>query len=161
MATSIEEALVEAIAEIKTKEWVIDATYFPQSSANEDKPGDYVAKLLNVFHYTDDDLSGTTFSTKIVYINTVDFTYKWHYGGAHVESPNIIKNFLKVKLPDIKSSMGLDFLEVVSVNEESESAILLAIKGTAGVNADTYIVKAWRTGPTTYSYKVIEKTTIT
>lgn len=157
-ANSIEEAIQEAIAEIKTKLWVIDAEQDPCIS--EEKPCNYVRKYLNVFHKVRGG-EGTTWSGKELYINKDDFTYKWHYGGAEVEpAPTPTKDFFESKIEEVKTTMALDHLEIVSVNEEAESAILLAIKTDTGNNAFTYKVKAWKTGTDTYEYKIIEKTAV-
>jgi hypothetical protein len=82
MAKSVEEALSEAIAELKENELVLEVEYIPASEAFEKKTCKYVSKLLNMFHKEGD---GYTFSSKMVYINTVDFTYKWHSGGIKVK----------------------------------------------------------------------------
>ena len=82
MAESVEEALEAAIAELKENELVLEVEYLPASEAFEKKPCKYVSKLLNVFHKEGE---GYNFSSKMVYINTVDFTYKWHSGGIQVK----------------------------------------------------------------------------
>lgn len=158
MANSIEEAIQEAIDEIKTKEWVIDAEQDPHLL--EDKPCNYVRKYLNVFHKVRGG-EGTTWSGKELYINKDDFTWKWHYGGAEVEPlPTPTRDFLKSKLDEVKTVMGLDHLEIVEINEDAESAILLAIKTDTGNTAFTYKVKAWKTGTDTFDYRIIEKTVV-
>jgi mannitol/fructose-specific phosphotransferase system IIA component len=82
MAKNVEEALNEAIAELKKNEDVVDIEYLPDSVTNEKKPCKYVAKILCVFHKVDSETH--TFSHKIVYINTDDFSYKWGEGGLKV-----------------------------------------------------------------------------
>lgn len=82
MAESVEEALEAAIAELKENELVLEVEYIPASEAFEKKTCKYISKLLNVFHKEGE---GYNFSSKMVYINTVDFTYKWHSGGIKVK----------------------------------------------------------------------------
>ena len=83
MAKNVEEALNEAITELKKNEDVVDIEYLPDSVTNEKKPCKYVAKILCVFHKVDAETH--TFSHKIVYINTEDFSYKWGEGGLKVK----------------------------------------------------------------------------
>lgn len=160
MANNVEEALQEAIDEIKSKDWVEDAEYFLQSPEEENKPCGYIAKLINIMHQTV-GAEGYTFSHKLVYINKADYTYKWHYGGPQLESaPTPLRDFLESKLDNIKTSMGLDWVGIIEINELEEHAKILAIKTTTGNNADTYTVKIWKTGPTTFDYKIVNKTTV-
>jgi hypothetical protein len=93
MAKNIDEALQEAIAEIKSNPDVEEVEYQPDDISREIKPCGYVAKLLIVFHKVDED--SYTFSSKLLYINTKDFTYRWHNGG-----PKVKKEIAKIPPPE-------------------------------------------------------------
>jgi len=84
MAISVEEALQDAIDELKANENVVDVE-IPLLEA-EEKPCGYIARVLTVFHKVEGQ-EGYTFDSKIVYINTTDFTYKWHFGGIKMPEP--------------------------------------------------------------------------
>jgi len=158
MAKSVEEALQEVINELSTKEYVQAVSY--QSGSDEEKPCGYVAKLLNVKHKLPQ--GGCSFSHKIVYIKkTAPYTYDWHYGGPQLE-PNSepVKEFFESKLNEIKTDLNLDIVELSQVNEKFESAILIGYKATIGDDADTFTIKAIKTGDTTYKKKIIKKETI-
>lgn len=154
---NMEEAIEEAITELLTKSWVIAAEWDPTFS--EDKPCNYVRKRLNIFHKISAD-GGYSYSGKELYINKTDFTWKWHYGGPTVEpTPTPFRDLLNTKLPAVKTAMALDHIELQSVDESVPSAIIIAVKGTTGSNADTYTIKAWKTDINTIGYKIISKTT--
>lgn len=158
MSNNIEEALDKAITELETKAWVINATV--DGTVHELKPGNYVRKRLNVLHQTDDTGEKHSYSGKELYINLDDFTYIWHYGGPTFElMPTPFRDLVASKLDDVKTAMGLDFIEIQTIDELNESGIVFAIKGTAGHNADTYTVKVWKSG-TAIDYKIISKTTM-
>lgn len=157
MANNIEEALQEAIDEIKLEEWVIDAEV--DTSVNGPECCGYVGRRLNVFHRV--QAGDYTYSGKELFINTTDFTYLWHYGGAKTGSMDTpFRNLLESKIPILITSMSVDWAEVVEANELTESGTVFAIKGTTGHNADTYIIKVWKTGDTTVDFKIISKTTV-
>lgn len=157
MADSIEEAIAEAIAEIKTKEWVIDAEQ--DTSFSEEKPCNFVMKLLNVIHQTS---SGDyTFSHKGLYINKTDFTWYWHYGGGAMESISTpFKDLLESKIPALKTQFDVDWAEITEADEIKESGLVTCIKTTSGNLADTYIVKAWKIDDTTVGAKIVEHITV-
>lgn len=159
MANSVKEALQEAITELLGKAYVQNVEYQPNS--DEDKPCGYVAKLLNVKHTVPS--GGSTFSHKIVYIKkTTPFTYDWHYGGPQLEpASEPTKAFFESKLTEIKTDLRLDIVEISQVKESNESAILIGYKATAGDDADTYTIKAVKTGTDTYKKKVIGKKIVT
>lgn len=158
MATSIGGAIQEAIDELLTKAWVTAAEW--DQTFSEDKPCNYVRKRLNVFHKVSAD-RGHSYSGKDIYINKDDFTWKWHYGGPAVEpAPAPFRDLLDTKLSTIKTAWALDHIEIQTVDESVPSATILAVKGTTGNNADTYTIKAWKTGVGTIGYKIISKTTI-
>jgi len=157
MANSIEEALQNALNELLLKEYVIAAEL--DTSVSEDKPCNYIRKRFNVLH----KLAGGdyTYSGKEVYVNKSDFTYKWHYGGGQLEATYTpFRDLLESKIPAAKASLGLDWLEIISADELTESGLALGIKGTTGSLADTWTIKAWKTGDTTVGFKVISKTTV-
>ena len=157
MSESVEEAIQEAIDEIKLKEWVIDA--WVDETVHEIKHNTYVRKRLDVLHQVSQ--GDYTSSGKELYINLTDFTYLWHYGGATVESISTpFRDLVESKIDIMITSMGVDWAEIIEANEITESGIVLAVKGTTGNNADTYTIKVWKTGDTTVGYKIISKTTV-
>jgi len=156
MATSVEEAIAEAIVEIKAMDWVVDAA--EDTSVSEVKPCGYVRKRLDVLHQTTG--GGYTYSGKELYINLTDFTYIWHYAGGNLESSTPFKTLVISKLPALKTQFSVDWAEVTETNEITESGIVTCIKGTTGNNADTYTVKVWKTGADSVDAKVIAKTTV-
>lgn len=158
MSSSIEEALKKAIDELLKKEFVSAVSHEPLSESEEHRPCGFVAKLLNVKHKQGD---GSTFSHKIVYIDTDTFDYDWHYGGSKLEpDATPFLDLLKSKLTDIKTAFVFDFIEIQSLNEMNESAILFAIKGTTNNEANTFTIKVWKKTSTTLGYKIIGKTTV-
>jgi len=157
MANSIEEAVAEAINEIKQKEWVIDAEH--DESYSEEKPCNYVRKRLFVLHRTSN--GGYTYSGKELYINKSDFTYLWHYGGGDMEAISTpFRDLVESKLPDLTTQFGVDWSEVTEADEITGSGIVTCIKGTTGHNADTYTVKVWKIDETTVGAKIIAVTTV-
>jgi len=157
MATSVEEAIAEAIVEIKLKEWVIDAEH--DASFSEDKPCNYVWKRLNIFHQMAQ--GDYTWGSKGIYINKDDFTYLWHYGGGTLESISTpFKDLLLSKEDAMKAALDVDWVEITECDEILESGTILAIKATTGHLADTYTAKVWKTGDTTVGFKIISKTTV-
>jgi len=155
MANSVSEAVAEAIADIESNSWVVKAV--EDVTVNESKPGNYVRKRLDVLHKVQNE--DYTYSGKEFYVSLDDFTWVWH-SGANGPAQTPVKDFFESKLETVKTNMSLDHLEITSVDEDQESCMLYAVKGTTGNNADTYIVKAWKTGETTADYKIISKTTI-
>jgi hypothetical protein len=157
MAGNIEEALAEAIAEIKLKEYVEDATV--STIPPEDKPCNQVMYLLHVFHQVPQ--GDYTYSNKAVYINKTDFTYKWHYGGGEMESVSTpFRDLLESKKAALKTSLGVDWVEITQCDEITESGTAFCVKGTTGNLAETWILKVWKTGVDTVGFKIISKTTV-
>lgn len=158
MATSVEEAVAEAIVEIKSKVWCIDAEQ--DMSFSEDKPCNYVRKRLNVFHETKQ--GDYTWSGKELYISKDDFSWYWQSGGAKVEPKETpFYDLVESKLPTVKTNMSLDWVEIQEINEMNESGLVLAVKTDTGDNAFTYTIKVWKIDDTTVGYKVIGKTSVT
>jgi len=157
MATSIEEAIAEAIVEIKLKDWVIDAVQ--DASVSEEKPCNYVRKRLHVLHQTSS--GGYTYSGKEIYINKGDFTYLWLYGGGSMEAISTpFKDLLESKRVAVKTYYGFDTVDIVEINELDENGFVKGYKPTTGDNADTYLLKVWKIDDTTVGHKVIEIITI-
>lgn len=157
-ATNIEEALQEAMNELMSKEYVQAVSYHGLSKEEEWKPCGFVLKLLDVKHKQG---NGSVFSHKSLYINTETFEYDWHYGGPKVEpDATPFYDLLKSKIAGIKTALNLDFIEIQSCNETNNSAIVFAVKGTTGNDANTYTVKVWKKTTTTLDYKIIGKTTV-
>jgi len=155
---SIEEALQEAIDELLTKDLVLAVSYQVRTEQEEEAPCGFVAKLLNIKHLVN---GGSTFSHKLVYIDTESFDYDWHYGGPKLESDNTsFKDLVESKLASIKTAFNLDFIEIETINQKNKSGIIIAVKGTTGDNADTYTIKVWQKTTTTLGYKIIGKTTV-
>lgn len=159
MADSIENALQEAIDELLTKELVLAVSYQERSEAEEWSPCGFVSKLLNVKHLVGD---GSTFSSKLVYIkNEAPFNWDWHYGGPKLEADdNSFETLLKSKLASVKTTLDLDFIEIQNIDLKNKSAIVFAVKGTTGNNADTFTIKVWKKTATTVGYKIINKTIV-
>ena len=156
MASSIQEAIDEAIAEAKTKQYVIDAEQ--DMSVSEDKPCDLVLKRLNVFLQSN---TGYTFTGKQLYINKTTFDWYWHYGGSATEPvATPVRDFIEGKLPQLVTAMSLDYAEIVVVDELQKSAVVLCIKGTTGNLAETYTIKVWQNPDTSIGFKIIEKTIV-
>jgi len=151
MANSIEEAIAEAIAEIKTKDWVVDAEQ--DMSTSEDKPCNYVRKRLEVLHAVSQ--GDYTYSGKELYVNKGDFTYKWHYGGANsIETP--FRDLLKSKEDAVKTAYSLDWVEITECDEILESGVVTGIKTVSGNYAQTYKLKVWKIDDTSVGHKIIE-----
>lgn len=157
MANNVEEAIQEAITEIKAKDWVVDAE--ENIAISENKPCNYVFKALDVLHQVS---SGDhVYSTKGLYINLSDFTYIWHAGGGALEDISTpFRDLVDSKLSTLKTAFNVDWAEITSIDEIAESGIVTCIKGTTGNNADTYTVKVWKTGATSVDAKIISKTTV-
>lgn len=157
MANNIDEALAEAIAEIKLKEYVEDAIV--SSIPPEDKPCNQVMYILTVFQQMP---SGDyTYSNKGLYINKTDFTHKWHYGGSQLESVSTpFRDLVESKIPALKTALGVDWVEITECDEIKESGTGFCVKGTTGNLAETWTVKFWKIDATTVGYKVISKTTV-
>lgn len=157
MASSEVEALAEAKTELLGKTWVIDAVL--DETYSEDKPGNTKRRRFNIFHMPNG--KGSCWSHKELYIDMVSFNYYWHYGGPSLEPiPAPFKDFLESKIEQIKTAMNLELIVIVEVDEIQEHATIYAYKNTTGNNADTYKVKIYKTGPDTYDYLIIEKTTV-
>ena len=158
MATSVEEAIAEAIADIKSKEWCVDAEQ--DTSYSEDKPFNYVRKRLLVFHQT--KTGGYTYGGRELYISKDDFSWYWQQGGAVVEpTATPFRDLVESKLPTVKTNMSLDWIEIDTINEANESGIVIAVKTDTGDNAFTYTIKVWKEDATTIGYKIIGKTSVT
>jgi hypothetical protein len=157
MATNIEEALQEAITEIELKEYVKLAVVDPL--VNEEKPGNYVRKRLNVLHKVG---SGDyTYSGKDLYINKGDFTYLWHYGGNQMESISTpFRDIVDNGIEWLKTTLEVAYVEVVSCNEVEKIASVTAYKGTTGYFADSYNLKVWEVSPGVLDFKVISHTIV-
>ena len=150
MSESIEEAIAEAIAEIKSKDWVIDAEQ--DMTTSEDKPCNYVRKRLEVLHAVSQ--GDYTYSGKEFYINKGDFTYKWHYGGANsVETP--FRDLLKSKEDSVKTVYSFDWVEITQCDEILESGTVIGIKTVAGNYAQLYTLRVWKIDDTTVGHKVV------
>jgi hypothetical protein len=157
MATSIEEALAEAKVELLTREYVIDAEI--DETVSENKPCNYVRKRFNVLHKMPQ--GDYTFSGKEIYINKLNFTYKWHYGGGELSSTSTpFRDLVESKIPILKSGLGVDWAEIMAIDEINESGLVYAIKGTTGNLAETWTIKTWKTGETSVGYKIIAKKTV-
>lgn len=159
MSDSIIEALQKAIDELLNKEFVLAVAYHPLTDREEARPCGFVMKLLDVKHKQKE---GSTFSHKSVYIDTEPpFDYDWHYGGPALEKePTPFKDLLESKSSSVKNALGLDFIEIQELNEEKETAIIFAVKGTAGNDADTFTIKVWKKTANSIGYKIIGKTSI-
>jgi hypothetical protein len=157
MASSIEEALAEAIAEIKLKEYVEDAVV--STIPPEDKPCNQVMYIITVFQQM---ASGDyTYSNKGVYINKTDFTHKWHYGGGQLESVSTpFRDLVESKIPALKTALGVDWAEVTECDEVKLSATGFCVKTITGNLAETWTLKIWKIDDTTVGYKIISKTTV-
>jgi len=125
MANSINEAINEAINELKQKEFVIDAEV--DGTFSEDKPCNYIRRRINVFH-KEETTGGYTFSSKEIYINKKDFSWKWAYGGLQLESRYKFRNYIKNRLSNIKKNQNFDAIRIINVDEEAEIAELEAIQ---------------------------------
>lgn len=157
MATSIEEATDEAIAELELKEWVVKATL--NSEFDEEKPGNYFFRRLDVLHQTAQ--GGFTYSGQGLYINKDDFTYIWMRGAQLEPVPTPFKDLITLYLDIIKSVLGFEYVQIVSVDEIYEVAELNAIKSTTGDEADRYTIRIFRIDtPPHYGYKVVKKRTV-
>lgn len=88
------------------------------------KPDNIAQIDFDVMHETKD---GYTWSTKSCYINTVDYTYKWHYGGIQKQDINF-KDKIDNKLNTIKEELNLDFIYPEYVEMNYKHAILIGIE---------------------------------
>ena len=156
MAESILEAIEEAIAEIKLKDWIVDASH--DESFSEEKPCNYIRKRLNVFHQVSQ--GDYTWSGKELYINKDTFDYLWHYSGKFEAVSTPFRDLLESKEEAVKTALDVDWVEITECDEILESGTVFAVKGTTGHNADTYTIKVWRTGDTTVGFKIISKTVV-
>lgn len=157
MASSINEALAEARAELLTKAYVVDAMVDP--TVNEDKPCDYVRKRFEVLHRIPN--GDYVYSGKELYINKANFTYKWMHTGTQLDAITTpFRDLIMSKLPVLKTAMGVDFAEIRNIDEITQSGEVYAVKGTTGILAETWTIKVWQTSPTTVGYKIIAKTTV-
>jgi len=158
MASSVEEAIIEAKAELLTKEYVVDAEI--DATVSEDKPCNYVRKRFNVLHQLPQ--GDYTFSGKELYINKANFTYKWHYGGGQLTSTSTpFRDLVESKIPSFKSALNVDWVEILSIDEVNENGEVFTVKGTTNNLAETWTIKAWKVNDTTVGYKIISKTTVT
>jgi len=157
MATTIDEALAEAKAELLTKAYVVDAAIDP--TMNEDKPCNYVRKRFEVLHHLPQ--GDYVYSGKELYINKETFTYKWMHSGTQLDAISTpFKDLITSKIAALKTAMGVDYAEVRNVDEISQSAEVFAVKGTTGNLAETWLIKVWELTPTTVGWKIISKTTV-
>lgn len=155
MADSVEEALQEAIDELLAKELIKEVYYV--EDADEDLPGKWVGKRLAVLNKVRGQ-NGYTWSTKVVYIkNESPYEYLFHYGGPQQdEVVTATKDFFLAKLDNIKQAKGFDFIKIESVDEDTESVVLYAIKEKSEKYARIYRAQCWKTGATTFDYQIIE-----
>jgi len=155
MAENVEEALQEAIAELKAKELIKEVHYL----SNQDKqlPGNWIEKVLAVLHKVRGRL-GYTWSTKLVYIkNESPYEYLFSHGGPQEgELVTSTKDFFFSKLNTIKQAKEFDFIKIESVDEDTESVVLYAIKEKSEKYARIYRAQCWKTGETTFDYQIIE-----
>jgi len=159
MAESVEEALEEAIAEIESKELVKEVHHL--SEYDKDLPGNWKEKLVAILHKVR-GTDGYTWSHKKIYIKDESpYEYLFHYGGPKTEEGNETKKFFLSKLDTIKAAKNFDLVELESVNEDSESAVVYAIKDNGDKTATIYKAKCWKTGEDTFDYLLIYKEVVT
>jgi hypothetical protein len=158
MATSIDEALAQARAELLTKAYVVDAEV--DSTVNEDKPCDYTRRRFNVLHQLPQ--GDYTYSGKELYIHKTLFTYKWMYTGTQLDAITTpFRDLIVSKIPSLKTAAGVDWVELQNMDEVTQSGTVFVVKGTTGNLAETWIIKVWQTSLTTVGWKIISKTTVT
>lgn len=159
MAESVEEALEEAIAEIESKELVKEVHYLSQY--DKDLPGNWKEKLVAILHKVKGK-SGYTWSHKVIYIkDEAPYEYLFHYGGPQTDEViTTTKDFFLSKLDAIKQAKDFSLVELESVNEDSESVVIYAIKENTEKNAIIFKVKCWKTGDATFDYLIISKEVI-
>ena len=159
MADSVEEALQEAIAEIESHELVKEVHYLN----NQDKQlsGNWIEKVVAILHMVRGQI-GYTWSTKVIYIkNKAPYEYLFHYGGPQVDEVNTsTRDFFLSKLNAIKQTKDFDFIKIESVDEDTKSVVLYAIKEKSDKYARIYKAQCWKTGETTFDYLIIEVTDI-
>lgn len=153
MATTIEEAILEAKAELLLKEYV--KTVEIDGTVSEDKPGNYVRKRFNVLHKVSQ--GGYTYSGKEFYINKGDFTYVWHYGGGDLEGISTpFRDLVDTSIPWLNATIGSSYIEVITCSETEKVATCLAYKATTEHYADTYTLKVWWVSEGLFDFKIVE-----
>ena len=154
MADSVEDALNDAIAELESKPAIKQVTYSGEQN-DEQLPGKWISKLLHVMHIMEN--GGVTFSHQIIYINqNAPYEYIFHYGGPTKDWEGPTEKFFKSKFEVIKSAKDFVLIEFESIDENKESAVIVAYKEKADKNAKVYKAKVWKTGATTFDYQIIE-----
>lgn len=155
MAENVEGALQEAIAEIESKELVKEVHYL--SGQDKTYPGNWIEKSLAILHKVKGQ-NGYTWSTKVVYIkNEAPYEYLFHYGGPQTdEIITSTRDFFLSKLDTIKQAKDFDFIKIESVDEDTESVVLYAIKEKQDKCARIYRAQCWKTGEETFDYMIIE-----
>lgn len=155
MSENVAEALQKAITEIEEKELVKEVHYLDKQ--DKSLPGNWLEKVVAILHKVKSK-SGYTWSTKVIYIkNETPYEYLFHFGGPSTEEEiTTTKDFFLGKLADIKQAKEFDFIKIESVDENTESVVLYAIKEKDQKYARIYRAQCWKTGETTFDYLIIE-----
>jgi len=158
MANSIEEAIAEAIVEIKAKDWVIDAVH--DTLFSDDLPFNYVRKRIIILHQVRG--GDHAYGNKELLINKTDFTYLWHHGGSQIEAIDTpFRDLLESREDGLKSYYGVDWAEIIQCDEITESGIVSCVSSMGATDlAEMWTLKTWKIDDTTVGHKIIEKTTI-